>query len=168
MKELLPLIKSYTKNSFEVIKDLEHLTIPRNALLFSADAKSMYTNIDSTTGLLTFQNFFESNANNISPTFPVTLFLKILEIVMNNNVFNFSDTYWLQLSGTAMGTPAACAYATITYGHFENTVILTEFRPQILFYRRYIDDIFGLWVPPLHNKLLPGKTSRTNLTPGGI
>jgi len=47
-----------------------------------------------------------------------------------------------------MGTPAACSYATITYGHFENTEILTEFRPQILFYKRYIDDIFGLWIPP--------------------
>jgi hypothetical protein len=129
MKELLPLIKSYTKNSFEVIKDLEHLTIPRNALLFSADAKSMYTNIDSATGLLTFQNFFEVKAHNISPRFPVALFLNILEIVMKNNIFNFSDTYWLQLSGTAMGTPAACAYATITYGHFENTETLSKFRP---------------------------------------
>jgi hypothetical protein len=129
MKELLPLIKSYTKNSFEVIKDLEHLTIPRNALLFSADAKSMYTNIDSATGLLTFQNFFEVKAHNISPRFPVALFLNILEIVMKNNIFNFSDTYWLQLSGTAMGTPAACAYATITYGHFENTETLPKFRP---------------------------------------
>jgi hypothetical protein len=129
MKELLPLIKSYTKNSFEVIKDLEHLTIPRNALLFSADVKSMYTNIDSATGLLTFQNFFEVKAHNISPRFPVALFLNILEIVMKNNIFNFSDTYWLQLSGTAMGTPAACAYATITYGHFENTETLSKFRP---------------------------------------
>jgi hypothetical protein len=167
MKELLPLIKSYTRNSFDVIKDLKQLDIPKNALLFSADAKSMYTNIDSTTGLLTFQNFFESNANNISPTFPVTLFLKILEIVMNNNVFNFSDTFWLQLSGTAMGTPAACAYATITYGHFENTVILTEFRPQILFYRRYIDDIFGLWVPPPTQQTATWKNFKDKLNSWG-
>jgi len=143
MKELLPLIRSYTKNSFEIIKDLKQLNLPSNALLFSADAKSMYTNIDSNTGLLTFQNFFETNAANIPPNFPVTLFLNILEMIMKNNIFSFSDTFWLQLSGTAMGTPAACAYATITYGHFENTEILTEFHLQIPFYRRYIDDILG-------------------------
>jgi hypothetical protein len=148
MKELLPLIQSYTKNSFEVIKDLKNLTIPGNALLFSADAKSMYTNIDTATGLLTFKQFFEANSSSISPNFPVNLFLQILEIVMRNNIFSFSNTYWIQLSGTAMGTPAACSYATITYGHFENTEILTEFRPQILFYKRYIDDVFGLWIPP--------------------
>jgi len=148
MKELLPLIQSYTKNSFEVIKDLKNLTIPENALLFSADAKSMYTNIDTATGLLTFKQFFEANSSSISPNFPVSLFLQILEIVMRNNIFSFSNTYWIQLSGTAMGTPAACSYATITYGHFENTEILTEFRPQILLYKRYIDDVFGLWIPP--------------------
>jgi hypothetical protein len=148
MKELLPLIKSYTKNSFDVIKDLKQIDLPENALLFSADAKSMYTNIDSTTGLLTFQHFLEENSNKISADFPTSLFLKILEIVMRNNIFTFSDTYWLQLAGTAMGTPAACAYATITFGHLENTKILPKFHSQLLLYRRYIDDIFAIWLPP--------------------
>jgi hypothetical protein len=78
----------------------------------------MYTNIDTTTGLLTFKNFLNANINKISPDFPVALFLTILEIVMRNNIFNFLDTYWLQLARTAMGTSAACAVATITYGHF--------------------------------------------------
>jgi len=76
---------------------------------------------------------------------PITCFNRL---PFNQPIFSFSNTYWIQLSGTAMGTPAACSYATITYGHFENTEILMEFHPQILFYRRYIDDIFGLWVPP--------------------
>jgi hypothetical protein len=67
---------------------------------------------------------------------------------MNNNIFSFAKTKWSQLLGMAMGTPAACAYATITYGHYENTVILTEFAPNLLYYRCYIDDIFGIWIPP--------------------
>ncbi len=41
MKILLPLVKSYTKNSLDIITDLKALTIPSNALLFSADAKAM-------------------------------------------------------------------------------------------------------------------------------
>jgi hypothetical protein len=147
MKELFPLIRSY-QELFRNYKRPKTTKPTQQRLLFSADAKSMYTNIDSSTGLLTFQNFFEANAANIPPNFPVTLFLKILETVMKNNIFSFSDTFWLQLSGTAMGTPAACAYATITYGNFENTEILTEFHLQIPFYRRYIDDILGVWIPP--------------------
>ncbi len=152
MKDLLPLVKSYTKNSSDVIDDLKNLDIPENAILFSADAKSMYTNIDTNVGIQSFQDFFIYNQAKIPQDFPVNLFLRVLELVMTNNIFCFGDTTWLQLSGTAMGTPAACAYATITYGHHENTKILTEFLPQLLYYRRYIDDIFGVWVPPPTNK----------------
>jgi hypothetical protein len=70
---------------------------------------------------------------------------------MRNNIFSFAETYWLQLSGTAMGTPAACTYATITYGHFENSTLLPAFKENLIFYRRYIDDVFGIWLPPTDN-----------------
>jgi len=66
---------------------------------------------------------------------------------MRNNIFSFQDTYWLQTSGTAMGTPVACAYATITFGHYENSILLPNFKSNLLYYRRYIDDIFGIWIP---------------------
>jgi hypothetical protein len=46
-----------------------------------------------------------------------------------------------------VGTSAACNYATISYGHHENTKILATFAPNLLYYSRYIDDIFGVWVP---------------------
>jgi hypothetical protein len=112
----------------------------------------MYTNIDTAVGVQTFRDFFVAQEEQIPSSFPINLFLKILELVMSNNIFNFGNTTWLQLSGTAMGTPAACSYATITYGHYENTRILTEFNSQLLYYRRYIDDIFGVWIPPTTNR----------------
>ncbi len=66
---------------------------------------------------------------------------------MNNNIFTFANTYWLQLSGTAMGTPSACLYATTSFGQHENTQILPRFSQNLKYYRRYIDDILGIWVP---------------------
>jgi hypothetical protein len=167
MKELLPLVKSYTKNSFDVLQDLHRLQIPSNAVLFSADAKSMYTNIDTKIGLQSFKSFLELNKDLIPNNFPTNLFLKILETVMSNNIFSFADTKWLQLSGTAMGTPTACAYATITYGHHENTEILTKFTPNLLYYRRYIDDIFGVWVPPESNQTAVWKNFESTLNAWG-
>ena len=137
-------MKSYTKNSFDVLQDLKHIHIPSNALLFSADAKSMYTNIDTTVRLQSFQAFLELNKDQIPNNFPTNLFLAILELVRSNKIFSFADTKWLQLSGTAMRTLTACAYATITYGHHENTKILTEFAPNLVYYRRYIDDIYKI------------------------
>jgi len=152
MKELLPLVRSYTKNSTSVIEDLKNLNIPKEARLFAADAKSMYTNIDTDLGLATLRDFLTYNNTHLPPDFPTDFFLNIMEIVMKNNIFSFMDTYWLQLSGTAMGTPVACSYATITYGHHENTKILTVFEANLLYYRRYIDDIFGVWLPPDTNR----------------
>ena len=116
---LIPLIKSYTKKSIDVINDLKDLRFPNNAVIFSADAKSMYTNIDTDITIASFQEFFTRNFTKIPTDFPVNLFLEILEKVMKNNIFDFGDTYWQQMSGTAMDPPTACAYATIAFEHFE-------------------------------------------------
>jgi hypothetical protein len=127
--------------------------MPKNALLFSADAKSMYTNIDTNLGISTIRDFLESNSDRIPRNFPINMFLNILETVMKNNIFSFASTFWQQLSGTAMGTPIACNYATITYGHFENTVVIPRFKNNLYYYKCYIDDIFGIWIPPPTNQL---------------
>jgi hypothetical protein len=148
MKSLLPLIQSYLKNSTSLINEIKHIELPRNTLVFTADAKSMYTNIDTDAGIAAIIDLLNSNKDKLPPDFLSELFLQILSIVMRNNIFSIGETHWLQLSGTAMGTPAACAYATITYGHFENKYLLPAFKKNLIYYRRYIDDVFGIWVPP--------------------
>jgi hypothetical protein len=147
MKELIHLTKSYLKDSYSLIKELKELNLPDSALLFTADAKSMYTNIDSISGISAIRELIDTNSNLIPMDFPNELFLQILQIVMDNNIFSFADSYWLQLSGTAMGTPAACSYATLSFGQYENTVLLPTFKDNLIFYRRYIDDVFGIWLP---------------------
>jgi hypothetical protein len=73
---------------------------------------------------------------------------------MENNIFSFGDTFWLQPLGTAMGTPSACAYAMVPFGYHENTTILITFCPNLLYYRRYIDDVLGIWVPSPHYNIV--------------
>jgi hypothetical protein len=149
MKELLNLgiFSSYIKNSSSLINDTNTLFIPTGAKLFTADASSMYTNIDSTSGIQAFQTLFTTYNHLIPQTFPTNLFITTLKVVMENNIFMFGDTFWLQNSGTAMGTPTAPLYATITYGIHENINILPRFAANIYYYKQYLDDIFCIWLP---------------------
>jgi hypothetical protein len=50
-----------------------------------------------------------------------------------------------------MGTPAAPLYSILTFGYHENTSILNTFKPNLLYYKRYIDDIFGIWIDSTPN-----------------
>ena len=72
--------------------------------------------------------------------------ISALEIVMNNNIFKFGDTYWRQVSGTAMGTSPGCDYATIYFGIYKMMSILWSFHSCLLYYKRYIDDVIGVWI----------------------
>jgi hypothetical protein len=94
----------------------------------------MYTNIETEIGLASIRHLLHSNEDKVPSNFPSNLFLTILEIVMQNNIFSFADTLWLQLCGTAMGTPVACSYATFTFGDYENTTLLPTFKDNLLFY----------------------------------
>jgi hypothetical protein len=68
-KELLPLIQSYLKDSATLIHSLKTIYIPKNALVFTADATSMYTNIKADIGLETIKNFLHINEAKL-PTLP--------------------------------------------------------------------------------------------------
>jgi hypothetical protein len=70
---------------------------------------------------------------------------------MENNIFKFDDTFWLQTQGTAMGTPAAPLYSIFTFGYHENTAIILTFQSNLICYKRFIDDIFGVWLSKTDN-----------------
>jgi len=50
-----------------------------------------------------------------------------------------------------MGTPVASSYATVSFGHYENTTILPQYHSNLIYYKRYIYDIIGIWLPSPRN-----------------
>jgi hypothetical protein len=148
MKSLLKCIPTYLKDSNDLLKALRDLPkLPSNARLFTADATAMYTNIDADTAIEAFTYLFDHYEAEIPIDFPKSFFLTVLEIIMKQNLFQFDNTFWLQKDGTAMGTPAACLYATISYGIHERNKLLPNFQHLVTFYKRYIDDVLGIWIP---------------------
>ena len=149
LQKLKPLIPSFIKNSEQLINDLHSLgELPPGALLFKADAESMYTNIDTDHAIAVINHWLDdlSQKSQLPPGFPLLPLTQALEIVMRNNVFEFGDTRYLQLMGTAMGTSSACMYATIYFAIHEIETLVPSFGQNLFFIKRYIDDLIGIWV----------------------
>ena len=111
------------------------------------DATSMYTNIDTHHAFNVIENFLRIQQPDICKQESISIDALIagLEIIMTHNVFKFGDTFWVQLTGTAMGTPPAPMYATLYFAIYEiNTTVLF---PQLKYYGRYIDDVLAIWEP---------------------
>jgi hypothetical protein len=152
LQRVVHLCPGYIKDSWELLDRLKKLPKLRsNARIVTADATSMYSNIDIDHGVETISAWLLRHRND--DTFPDDLkgdamiknMVELLRYVMEYNVFNFDDTCWLQIKGTAMGTSVACMYATIYFSFHEETTFLsapykTENRLKLLLYVRLIDD----------------------------
>ncbi len=103
----------------------------------------MYTNIDTDHALEEMAHFLWTSR--LCKDVPHAAVIAGLEILMRNNVFRFGDTFWHQQQGTAMGTPPAPPYATLSFGIHELKVV-PRFAPSLKSYSRYIDDVLGLWI----------------------
>ncbi len=76
----------------------------------------MYSNIDLDHGLEIMQLWLESLEQENNHFIPTKAILDALELVMRKNIMTFSDTNFLQLIRTAMGTPVAVMFAKLYFG----------------------------------------------------
>ena len=135
---------SFFQDTYSLKNLLSNIDIPPNALLFTADAKSMYTNIRTGPALAHISNFLCQEAGRTFHHYDTQALTEALDLVFTNNILQFGDTYWRQISGTGMGIAPAPPWATIYFAIHENRV-LPQWSSQVIFYRRFIDDIIGIW-----------------------
>lgn len=84
-----------------------------------------------------------------------TLYTKNIQFVQHNDFgvillhFSLSITHYIQTKGTAMGMICAPNDAILFLGWWEHTVVfmaeMSHFKEHILFWGRFIDDVFILW-----------------------
>ena len=77
------------------------------------------------------------------PLVPTANVVDMIQTVLENNVFGFDNNTYVQTEGIAIGSRPgknfACSYIRKWDEELEN------FMKQPLFYKRFIDDGFGLW-----------------------
>jgi hypothetical protein len=147
MKNIIPHTPTHLRDSQSPVNIIHNIgPLPPKSKLFTADATSMYTNIQPDVGIPSIASWMKAYPEIVPADVPQPLLLKLLEIIIRCNIFIFDDTNWLQEIGTAMGTQCACSYATLSYALHEVQTILTKFTQFLLLLKRFINDIFGIWV----------------------
>jgi hypothetical protein len=128
MKQIVHHTPTHLRDSQALIDNIKDLgPLPLNTKLFTAEATSMYTNIQPDVCINVIQQWIEAYPNTVPKNVPQKLLIKLLDIIMRRNVFSFDDTSWLQEIGTAMGTPCACSYTTLSYALHEVQNIIAAF-----------------------------------------
>jgi len=136
---------SFIQNSAALLKELHSLQLPpdRDAYLLTADATAMYPNIDTNAALEVIPEYLEAHENEFE--YNAEALIAALHIVFRNNLFKCGNLYISQKSGTAMGKRPAPPWATIYFAIHENKFV-PMFESVLFFYRRYIDDVFAIWL----------------------
>jgi len=143
----LPSFVKDTTHFLKLIKNLGQL--PDGCTLVTMDVTSLYTNIPNNEGLTAARIALDTYRpqGNIKPT--NASLIRLLEMVLTKNNFQFNGINFLQVGGTAMGTKVAPSFAVTYMGSFEKEHVYT-YRLQPTLYLRYIDDIFMIWPHGLH------------------
>jgi hypothetical protein len=146
--------RAYFKSSQFLKTQLNDAVVPPNSILFTADTVSMYTNITTDQELTIIYDQTRATSHLLSDV-PVESLCSALRIVMLCNIFYFGDTFWLEISGTAMDFPSAPPWANTFFGLFE-AIFLPLFQDNLFLYKIFIDDVNGIWT--IHNPVINANT----------
>jgi hypothetical protein len=129
------------EGAFHIYGEIGHL--PDDTILTTLDVKSLYTNIPNEEAKEAALNLLDSHRTPTEVPTNTTL-IKLLDLVLRCNNFQFNGTNYLQVGGTAMGTRVAPSLANAFMDSFEHKFVYS-YPTQPHTWIRYIDDIFCIW-----------------------
>ena len=129
--------------------------IREDDVLCTIDVSALYTNIHLQEGLEAAHEALEEREDKEIPT---DFILKLLEIVLKFNIFEFDKEFYIQLIGVAMGCVPAVSFANIFMAKKIDPKILeaamkfsSNNSNPVTFLKRFIDDIFMVWRGSIEN-----------------
>ena len=143
------LIQPFVPNIPSCIRDRQHFLdkqharcpLPVDSILCTIDVAALYPRIPHDDRLANLRNALLEHS---IATLTITSICDMNELVLRRNVFEFNKEYFIQTSGTAIGTKLAPSYANLFSPIFERD-LLDEYPIKPSIWLRYIDDIFMTW-----------------------
>ena len=140
-QKLYPLLASqpqHLTDSTSLIKELFTLSLHSNIFLFTFDVESLYPSMPTKQGLEALRKMM---LNTYSKRLSSCIYC-LSALTLEYHFLEFNAQIYQQTQGTAMGSNFSVAYACLFLCYIEK---LPEPNPNLVFYRRDIDDAFGIW-----------------------
>ncbi|KAG2503066.1 hypothetical protein JM18_009194 [Phytophthora kernoviae] len=128
LRKYLKTTSTFLQDSDQLLRELPDVDLQPNDTLITFDVVSLYTNIPITQALLIFAKILARDRWKVA-------ILQGLELILRSNYFEFGDLRWLQLTGTAMGTPVAPTFASLYLGFIEDTKIKPLFQKELVYFK---------------------------------
>lgn len=132
---------SYVRDMYDFLEKVQAIRINPDASLFSMNVESLYTNIEMERGLEAVRRCLRRYPEEGRPNESI---LRLLELSLVRNDFEFNGRYFLQVKGMAMGKRFAPAYANIYMADWEESVF-SKCKFRWTHYWRYLDNVWGVW-----------------------
>ena len=131
-------LDSYVKDTTHMLNILDSFRfrdVDGQRIIFTMDIKSLYTVIPNEGGLRALQYYLDKREILEPPTYTL---LRMAELVLTLNSFEFNGEYYKQTGGVAMGSRLGHVV-----GHVEERMLssYTGIKPDL--YKRYMDDVAG-------------------------
>ena len=105
------------------------------------DITALYTSIPNNDAMLALKHFLDRRPN---PYFKTDIILRLAELVLKMNTFQFDGEFYSQTGGVAMGTKMGPSFACLFVGYLEEKMLSQYLGPPPDLFKRYIDDVFGV------------------------
>ena len=113
-RELQPLlanIPSYIEDTTDFLNKLCRFdNSPDNTILVTIDATALYSSIPHNDGIGACKKYLDRRALSTISSEDIC---QLIQSILENNVFRFTDEFFMQVCGTAMGTRMVPSYANI-------------------------------------------------------
>ena len=137
--------RAYLKDTKDLLQSLQSVQLSgkNEVYLVTADVTSLYTVIQHDDALLAL-NWTLSQRDDL-PHHQKVFLRDVLDFCLSHNYFWFDNRFYTQKKGVAMGAKFAPSIANLFMGEFEDKFVFFNRRVELLFYRRFIDDVLFLW-----------------------
>lgn len=139
LRVFLRTLDNISIRSSDLLHRLSNVTLDEDEVLLAADVTKLYPSIPIQYGLDVVCDFCRDRGLMLSHE--LSFVLALLEWILKNNYLIFDNIVYLQIQGTAMGTPMAPTFANIFLTALEIKLLYTL---KYRIYQRYLDDIFAV------------------------